>query len=594
MHQSKYDRMQQSGQLTFFDQQFIHSPVFRLSIYPSDELYDVYETVGPVIGALGAVAVVILTCMVFFTYDFCVRRVFRDKERLQEVKRQYVRFISHEVRSPLNAVYMGLTLLLEEMATALGYENANDLWQKEKAQQLKRLREEPVSHRGATAESVSSPNDASPGDRCDSLQWFFKIQQSLVSAKWAVGILNDLLCYETMDTNSLRLEFAMFRPFHALEAIIREYMITAESQSVNLSAQTLPMRISSWRAQEDKAGSEAQREDYPPDSDILKFCCYGDKPRLLQTWRNLLDYAISSATEDATIHIRTLAADADRGTRSNTPLRVKMKNNESLELESTNKRLRLEITESRPADTSALELTSTQPARGAPVKFDVSKLQTGFQGTSSGLGLYIAKSIIERHDGGVFAFTENSLSMEIPLYYAPGQAKGRFSSLVDEGPSFHFSQPAGRSTRKASFNFCDVGEEEGEESDIEKQISPRLLAVDDIQSNRKLMGRLLERQGYRVDVAADGQEAIDLIEKSVKDDDIYHTVLMDYEMPVMNGPDAVKELRRRGYQNLYIVGVTGNMLPEDVDHFKQCGANEVLPKPFRLNALVELWSERVL
>ena len=43
--------------------------------------------------------------------------------------------------------------------------------------------------------------------------------------------------------------------------------------------------------------------------------------------------------------------------------------------------------------------------------------------------------------------------------------------------------------------------------------------------------------------------------------------------------------------NSYIVGVTGNCMSEDVDHFRNCGANCVLPKPFRLEALEQRWVE---
>ena len=43
--------------------------------------------------------------------------------------------------------------------------------------------------------------------------------------------------------------------------------------------------------------------------------------------------------------------------------------------------------------------------------------------------------------------------------------------------------------------------------------------------------------------------------------------------------------------DVFIVGITGNMLKEDVDYFRHCGANAVLPKPFQLSALEQLWVE---
>jgi CheY-like chemotaxis protein len=57
---------------------------------------------------------------------------------------------------------------------------------------------------------------------------------------------------------------------------------------------------------------------------------------------------------------------------------------------------------------------------------------------------------------------------------------------------------------------------------------------------------------------------------------------------VMNGPTASKEIRALGCDSV-IVGITGNVLPEDIDNFRRCGANAVLPKPFQIEALEELW-----
>jgi CheY-like chemotaxis protein len=65
---------------------------------------------------------------------------------------------------------------------------------------------------------------------------------------------------------------------------------------------------------------------------------------------------------------------------------------------------------------------------------------------------------------------------------------------------------------------------------------------------------------------------------------------MDYEMPVMDGPTASKEIRALGCDSL-IVGVAGNALPEDTAHLRSCGANAVLIKPFQMEALEEILVE---
>ena len=58
----------------------------------------------------------------------------------------------------------------------------------------------------------------------------------------------------------------------------------------------------------------------------------------------------------------------------------------------------------------------------------------------------------------------------------------------------------------------------------------------------------------------------------------------------MNGPTAAKEMRKLGSDAL-IVGITGNLLPEDVELFRESGADTVLHKPFHLPDLEKLWME---
>ena len=109
--------------------------------------------------------------------------------------------------------------------------------------------------------------------------------------------------------------------------------------------------------------------------------------------------------------------------------------------------------------------------------------------------------------------------------------------------------------------------------------------------------RLLDRAGYECIPAGNGQEAIEIIEKDLAAYDknptehrIIDTVLMDFEMPLVNGPEATKRLRRMGYKGL-IIGVTGNVLDEDVEFFMQRGADDVMPKPVSLKGLKEVWAK---
>lgn len=59
-------------------------------------------------------------------------------------------------------------------------------------------------------------------------------------------------------------------------------------------------------------------------------------------------------------------------------------------------------------------------------------------------------------------------------------------------------------------------------------------------------------------------------------------------MPNMNGPEAAREIRNIGCQSC-MLGITGNVLPNDVHFFKECGVAEVLGKPIRIEDLEMLW-----
>ena len=132
-----------------------------------------------------------------------------------------------------------------------------------------------------------------------------------------------------------------------------------------------------------------------------------------------------------------------------------------------------------------------------------------------------------------------------------------------------------------------------------KKISPqtfhKCLVVDDSLPNRKMLVRLLERAGHTCLSASNGQEAVEIMDAdftAAKHDQNYDpidSILMDYEMPVLNGPDATKILREKGYSNVTIIGVTGNVLVDDINFFTSAGANKVLPKPVTLSLIEDCW-----
>ena len=94
----------------------------------------------------------------------------------------------------------------------------------------------------------------------------------------------------------------------------------------------------------------------------------------------------------------------------------------------------------------------------------------------------------------------------------------------------------------------------------------RVLVVDDAISNRKLLCRLLGKS-YIIDEAEDGLVALRKLKESLTGRlvDKYDVILMDYQMPNMDGPTSVKHMRDAGYKGL-IIGITGNALDKDVEY----------------------------
>ena len=115
----------------------------------------------------------------------------------------------------------------------------------------------------------------------------------------------------------------------------------------------------------------------------------------------------------------------------------------------------------------------------------------------------------------------------------------------------------------------------------------RLLLVDDSQLNRKMLSRVMVSEGHLCEEAEDGQQALERVAASPSP---YDAILMDFMMPVMDGPSATKRIREMGYTGK-IFGCTGNALQADIEIFKTAGANEVLLKPMQVHLFYMMMKE---
>jgi len=112
--------------------------------------------------------------------------------------------------------------------------------------------------------------------------------------------------------------------------------------------------------------------------------------------------------------------------------------------------------------------------------------------------------------------------------------------------------------------------------------STRILLVEDNTINQIVAENLLIKLGAQVEIANNGQEALNLLEQ-----DYYDVILMDCQMPIMDGYSATKTIRKsqQAYKNIHIIAMTANAMSGDRDKCINAGMNDYLTKPIDVEAL---------
>ncbi len=192
----------------------------------------------------------------------------------------------------------------------------------------------------------------------------------------------------------------------------------------------------------------------------------------------------------------------------------------------------------------------------------------------AGLGLYFCKITVERWGGTIGTETKT---------------KG--------GTRFWFRLPhAAKTTRDATKKDAPRGQEArpmAQSSSVpvtrphrDKPLkSLRILVAEDTDENRELVSELLKKRGHSVVAVSDGRQALDELEKAQ-----YDIVLMDEQMPRMDGLEATRVIRQKekstGKHQL-VVALTGNVTEEDKEQRIQAGMDGFIPKPFEMRALFD-------
>ncbi len=123
----------------------------------------------------------------------------------------------------------------------------------------------------------------------------------------------------------------------------------------------------------------------------------------------------------------------------------------------------------------------------------------------------------------------------------------------------------------------------------------RVLLVEDIEMNREIAQIILEEAGFVVESAPDGTDAVAMVEAS--EENYYDIVLMDVQMPVMNGYEATRTIRnmaRNDVKSLPIIAMTANALEEDKEAALKNGMNAHIAKPLDMDIFINVLKQFLL
>lgn len=117
----------------------------------------------------------------------------------------------------------------------------------------------------------------------------------------------------------------------------------------------------------------------------------------------------------------------------------------------------------------------------------------------------------------------------------------------------------------------------------------RVLLVEDNLFNQEVASEMLAYHGIQIDIANNGQEALDIL--AAKSEDYFHAVLMDIQMPIMDGYEATRRLRAQTrYAKLPIIAMTAHAMIEEQELCASAGMNAHVAKPFKIEDLLQTLS----
>mmetsp|Transcript_30754 Transcript_30754/g.42079 ORF Transcript_30754/g.42079 Transcript_30754/m.42079 type:complete len:787 (-) Transcript_30754:184-2544(-) len=492
------------------------------------------------------------------------------------LKQIFIRYVSHEIRSPLNVVHSGLDLLKDEI-----------------------LRLE-----------------------CEVNKAVLDLVEDIIEASGIANcILDDLLNYENIDAGSFKLEMKwkpLTRYFgqklkwvellaekrHVVYELIDE---TGSTTASDLHNSPVESNHSSGCPSIPFLGTTVDESNAAIGiSPFLNSYLHIDAIKIDQVVRNLVSNALKFTPAKGTVTVK---------------MSCRPRNASDEETDNIVGWFRFEVTDSGVG-------LSAEQQKAVFEEFTHFKQNKLHGGGGRGLGLWISRRIVDMHRGVLSVNSEgvghgSTFYFELPLFSESAATAINFSESIQETtnkdmkittPSkllFSSVRSFGQlfmtdftndrndalvypetdllpsemaSTRpKRDYDCDDSGDSVDNRFKSPENALIHFLIVDDSSLNRKIVRRILESDAQFADSyieeADDGVTAIHAVKELAKRGHEFDFILMDFVMLSMHGPEAAKYLRTNLKFGGYIVGITGNALPHDIANFLRNGADEVLIKP---------------
>eukprot|EP00977_Amphora_coffeiformis_P027499 scaffold34615_cov180-Amphora_coffeaeformis.AAC.21 len=540
---------------------------YTLTLYPNDDLFDVFGTSNPTRGLIGTLCIMFFTSCIFILYDYFVQKELYRKVAITEARRLFVRFISHECRTPINTICIGAGLIQETLSQYTNEYGAS-----------------------ITGTTIATQQDCKEGLMEHLRDWSDLVSDVVVNAQCAVNVLGDLLNYDKVENGTLPLDLCIIPIWTLIQRAGSEFRLAAVAKSIRYEVgHSKVVRIDEEKEDNNTMNHNRRHrssggirkaiigtcdeDTEAPDIRTLPVDTrmqhvIGDPVRVSQVIRSFISNAFEFSENGGEISVHvSWRHHSSRQTASTKPTNFVLEHGEKVNLAQSGY-VQIDVKDSG----SGFSEKEIEDMFGGGSQFDLDHLQSG-QG--NGLGLYMSRGIAEQHGGYVKVSsagvgTGTCFTLVLPLYHVP-------EALLPDN-----LKPENHRPDQAKLDTIQEGE------DKEEPKAFRILVVDDAKVCRKLLTRLLKTKGHISEEAENGLVAVEMVQQASNEGKPYDTILLDYEMPVMKGPEAAAQIRQMGCRT-FIAGLTGNLLPDDVRYFKQQGADCVLPKPLNMNDLESKW-----